>query len=140
MLRYKNANAHPLRRAKQSAVWMCYVGTRVIRRSGELIAYLHARAVSVTGYQNTSLLPLCPSRSPFTPTCNSRNSPSWFCQAAAAGVQAGSSTAQIVCLFAHDSACILFIREKCMPPMAQKQLTGWKEREMQMCVCNIKHV
>lgn len=73
-----------------------------------------------------------PNHSPFAPTCISRNSPSQLCHSRAAGVQAGSSTAQIVCLFAHDLACILLIREKCMPPMAQKQFVD--QREMQMYV------
>lgn len=41
-----------------------------------------------------------------------------------ARVWAGFSTAQFVCLFAHDTASILFIREKSSPPMTQKQFTG----------------
>lgn len=42
----------------------------------------------------------------------------------AARVQAAFSTAQFVCLFAHNTASILFIRERSLPPMAQKQFTG----------------
>lgn len=54
MLRYKNTNAHSLHTAKQCCMDVLCWRKRVTRGLGELIAYLHARALPVTGYQNTS--------------------------------------------------------------------------------------
>lgn len=38
-----------------------------------------------------------------------------------------------VYLLVHDSACILFIKGKCMSSMVQKQVIGWKERHANVC-------
>lgn len=109
---------------------------RAIRSLGELTACMFRPCLSLAVKHHSCL---CAAAQSLYTHLHFQESPNWFCQPAAAGVQAGFSTAQFVCLFAHDTASILFIREKCLPPMAQNHLQVEK-RQMQMCVCKRKHV